>query len=114
MTKFGASRALLQEAQDGILLALAVTILQPDEETTRMIHPHLYIDGKWVRPMAQGTLEVENPSTEESIGRVPAADARDVDQAVVAAARAFERWASTPVAARARFLQALLPCEDAR
>ena len=79
-----------------------------------MIHPHLYIDGKWVRPMGQGTLEVENPSTEESIGRVPAADARDVDHAVVAAARAFEAWASTPVADRARFLQRLHEALTAR
>lgn len=79
-----------------------------------MMHPHLYIDGRWVRPMAPGTLEVENPSTEESIGRVPAADARDVDQAVIAAARAFEPWASTPVAARARFLQALHEALQAR
>ena len=51
----------------------------------------LFIDGKWVEPEARGTFEVLDPATEELLHRAPAATQADVDRAVAAARRAFER-----------------------
>jgi aldehyde dehydrogenase (NAD+) len=71
----------------------------------------LYIGGEWVKPAGDETLEVLNPTTEEPIGTIRAANAQDVDRAVGAARAAFESWSQTPVAERgewmARIAQAL-------
>jgi betaine-aldehyde dehydrogenase len=72
-----------------------------------IIHRHVYVDGSWVRPIGEGSLDILNPATEEPTGRVPAGDERDVDRAVVAASRAFDRWAATPLAERTSFVQRL-------
>ncbi|SEH01837.1 aldehyde dehydrogenase (NAD+) [Nonomuraea solani] len=55
----------------------------------------LYVDGAWADPHG-GTLDVLDPTTEESIGAVALGDAGDVDRAVRAAARAFPGWSRTP------------------
>ncbi|MFF7125007.1 aldehyde dehydrogenase family protein [Streptomyces sp. NPDC008240] len=49
-------------------------------------------------------LKVLNPATEEVVATVPAADAAEVDAAVVRASRAQEKWAALPPADRARQL----------
>jgi aldehyde dehydrogenase (NAD+) len=51
----------------------------------------LFIDGRWQTPSGQGIAEVINPATEAVAGSVPLGDERDVDHAVAAARRAFER-----------------------
>jgi acyl-CoA reductase-like NAD-dependent aldehyde dehydrogenase len=58
------------------------------------VHDKLFIDGGWVPPSGQGSFEVTNASTEESIGRVPAGNAEDASRAVAAAARAFSSWST--------------------
>ncbi|TVZ89101.1 aldehyde dehydrogenase [Streptomyces sp. BK340] len=50
-------------------------------------------------------LKVLNPATEEVVATVPAADAAEVDAAVVRASRAQEKWAALPPADRARQLR---------
>ncbi|MFC4467290.1 aldehyde dehydrogenase family protein [Streptomyces xiangluensis] len=50
-------------------------------------------------------LQVLNPATEEVIATVPAADAEDVDSAVVRAAKAQSRWAALAPGERARLLR---------
>ncbi|WP_392712632.1 aldehyde dehydrogenase family protein [Rhizobium ruizarguesonis] len=69
----------------------------------------LYIDGQWVRPAKGGTCEVINPATEEVIHRIAAATAEDVDLAVKAARRAFDRdgWPKLTGARRAGYLRAI-------
>ncbi len=67
----------------------------------------LYIGGKWVAPSGRGSIDVIEAATEEVIGRIPSGNEEDVDRAVQAAARAFEGWAATPVAERARWLERL-------
>ncbi|TMB02909.1 MAG: aldehyde dehydrogenase family protein [Deltaproteobacteria bacterium] len=67
----------------------------------------LYIGGKWVAPSGRGSIDVIDAATEEVIGRIPSGNEEDVDRAVQAAARAFESWAATPVAERARWLERL-------
>ena len=55
-----------------------------------------YIDGAWVDP-AEGltTLDVENPATEQVVGRVALGSAADVDAACKAARKAFPAWSQT-------------------
>ncbi|MBY5326008.1 aldehyde dehydrogenase family protein [Rhizobium leguminosarum] len=69
----------------------------------------LYIDGQWVKPAKGGTCEVINPATEEVIHRIAAATAEDVDLAVKAARRAFDRdgWPKLTGAQRAGYLRAV-------
>ena len=54
-----------------------------------------YIDGKWVEPAELKTLDVENPATEETVGRIALGNAKDVDRAVKAARKAFASWSQT-------------------
>ncbi|WP_328730756.1 aldehyde dehydrogenase family protein [Streptomyces caniferus] len=67
----------------------------------------LYVDGRWTGPAADETIAVENPATEEIVGRVAAGDARDVRRAVDAARAAFPSWAATEAPERAAHLRAL-------
>src|SRR3954454_7673066 len=70
-------------------------------------HDQLYIGGEWVLPLCAETIDVVNPTTEEVIGRVPAARGADVERAVAAACAAFDDWAATPAAERAAYLAAI-------
>ena len=63
-----------------------------------------YIDGKWVDPTRPETLDVINPATEESIGRISIGSAPDVDKAVNAARKAFVLFARTSVKERLELL----------
>lgn len=65
----------------------------------------LYIDGGWVSPASNDSIDVENPSTEQVLATVPAGTAADVDAAVAAARAAFPAWARTTVAERAEYLR---------
>jgi betaine-aldehyde dehydrogenase len=67
----------------------------------------LYIGGAWVDPAGGGTFETINPSTGESLGRVPDAGEADVDRAVTAARKAFDEWSRVPAKERARSLERL-------
>ena len=69
------------------------------------IHNLLYINGAWVPPSSDASLEVRNAATEEVIARVPAGTSDDVELAVRAARAAFGSWAATPVEQRSVFLQ---------
>ncbi len=63
-----------------------------------------YIGGEWVESSATDFLELTNPATGESLGRVPLSGARDVDQTVAAAQTAFLKWREVPPVVRARYL----------
>ncbi|WP_143514277.1 aldehyde dehydrogenase family protein, partial [Pseudomonas nitroreducens] len=67
----------------------------------------LYIDGAWVAPQGQGVAEVQNPATEDCVGRVPLGGEGDVNRAVDAARRAFPAWSQTPSHVRAGYIRAL-------
>ncbi|MDZ7827408.1 MAG: aldehyde dehydrogenase family protein [Gammaproteobacteria bacterium] len=67
-----------------------------------------YIDGKWVEPAGKETLDVINPATEESIGKIAMGSAEDVDRAVAAAKKAFETFSKTTVQERIGMLEKLL------
>jgi aldehyde dehydrogenase (NAD+) len=54
-----------------------------------------YIDGEWVDPVELKTLDVENPATEQTVGKIALGSAADVDKAVKAARKAFASWSQT-------------------
>src|SRR5687768_18422371 len=66
----------------------------------------MLVGGKWVEARSGETFDTFNPATGESIARVPAGDASDIDLAVRAARRAFEseKWRRTTPAERTRLL----------
>ncbi|WP_329110373.1 aldehyde dehydrogenase family protein [Micromonospora sp. NBC_01699] len=74
----------------------------------------LYLDGQWVTPAATDTIPIENPTTEQVIGTVPAGTTADVDRAVAAARAAFDSWAATDPADRAAALDRLHTALTAR
>ncbi|MEH3046331.1 MAG: aldehyde dehydrogenase family protein [Sphingomonas adhaesiva] len=74
----------------------------------------VYIDGRWEERAGAAMLPVVDPATEATIGAIAAGTAADVDQAVMAARRAFEPFAATPVAERRALLVRMLDLLEAR
>jgi malonate-semialdehyde dehydrogenase (acetylating) / methylmalonate-semialdehyde dehydrogenase len=62
------------------------------------------IYGLWIDSNSQQTLEVPNPATNELLAKVPISNKEDVNQAVLAAKKAFQSWKNVPVPKRARIL----------
>jgi betaine-aldehyde dehydrogenase len=69
-----------------------------------IVHDKIYINGEWVKPAGQGSIEVTNSTTEEVMGRIPECTAEDVNRAVAAARAAFDSWSTTPATERAAIL----------
>ncbi|MEH6576542.1 MAG: aldehyde dehydrogenase family protein [Amphritea sp.] len=67
----------------------------------------LYIDGQWATPNGSASIDVINPATDQVIGTTPAANASDVDHAVMAARRAFADWSQTSAETRAGYIKAI-------
>jgi aldehyde dehydrogenase (NAD+) len=67
----------------------------------------LYIDGGWVPSSGSDHIDVENPATEQIIGRVPSGTAEDVDRAVTAARAAADSWSATSPEERGKYLTRL-------
>jgi aldehyde dehydrogenase (NAD+) len=69
----------------------------------------MLIDGKWVDSASGRTFETINPATGEVIARVAEGDAADIDKAVRAARRAFDKgpWRKTDARERGRLLNRL-------
>lgn len=72
-----------------------------------IVRDKFYIGGEWVTPEGADTLQVDNASTEEIIGTVPAGVEADVERAVAAAAAAFETWGMTTASERQAYLKKL-------
>lgn len=67
-----------------------------------------YIDGQWVDPRGTQSLDVINPATEESCGRIVLGNREDVDLAVAAAKRAFETYSQTSRGERIELLEKVI------
>ncbi len=63
-----------------------------------------YIGGEWIAPGNAEYLELTNPATGETLGKVPLSGARAVSEAVAAAQAAFLKWREVPPVVRARYL----------
>ncbi len=66
-----------------------------------------YIDGRWAESDGGEYLDVENPSTGETLGRVPLSAPAEMDRAIAAAKAAFPAWRDMPVARRCEHLYKL-------
>ncbi|UCH01296.1 MAG: CoA-acylating methylmalonate-semialdehyde dehydrogenase [Deltaproteobacteria bacterium] len=62
-----------------------------------------YIGGEWVESKGE-IIDVVNPATYETIGRVGISTKEEIDAAVKAAQEAFYDWRRTPPVARCRYL----------
>ncbi len=67
-----------------------------------------YINGMWVDPVTPKTLDVINPATEKSAGRISLGSATDVDRAVKAARAAFASYSQTSVDERVALLERII------
>jgi len=59
---------------------------------SRLFHQQCYIDGNWVDSTERGTIDVNNPATNERLGVVPNLGADETRAAIEAAAGALEDW----------------------
>ncbi|MFF3936261.1 aldehyde dehydrogenase family protein [Streptomyces phaeofaciens] len=64
----------------------------------------LFIDGEFVEAADGKVFKTVSPSTEEVLSEIAQAGEADVDRAVKAARRAFEKWSALPGAERAKYL----------
>src|SRR2546422_265223 len=80
----------------------------PAPETAKVqLQPRyeLFIDGKFMPPLQGKYFETINPATEKRIGEVALATGEDVDRAVKAARRAFEKvWSKMPAKERGKYV----------
>jgi malonate-semialdehyde dehydrogenase (acetylating)/methylmalonate-semialdehyde dehydrogenase len=63
-----------------------------------------YLGGAWQTATSSDALDIMNPATGETLGRVPLSSAEDVGQVVAAASRAFDGWRRTPPTERIQYL----------
>lgn len=63
-----------------------------------------YINGKFVTPEAKEYITSINPATSQAIAQVPLSTKKDLDQAVLAARLAFEKWSGFSAQDRASYL----------
>jgi acyl-CoA reductase-like NAD-dependent aldehyde dehydrogenase len=75
-----------------------------------------FIGGEWLKPSAEGVFDVINPTTEDLLFRVAAAEPEDMSRAVAAAREAFDRgpWPRLSHEERAAFLRRFADALDAR
>ncbi|HEV7229799.1 MAG TPA: aldehyde dehydrogenase family protein [Bacteroidia bacterium] len=65
----------------------------------------LFIGGKFVKPSKGKYFDTINPATEKKIASVADADEKDVDLAVAAARKAYDKvWSKMPAAERAKYI----------
>ncbi|MFH8338731.1 aldehyde dehydrogenase family protein [Streptomyces sp. AM6-12] len=64
----------------------------------------LFIDGEFTEATGGKVFKTVSPSTEEVLSEVAEASEEDVDRAVKAARKAFEKWSALPGAERAKYL----------
>ncbi|MGW0316462.1 aldehyde dehydrogenase family protein [Streptomyces flavidovirens] len=64
----------------------------------------LFIDGEFTDAADGKVFKTISPSTEEVLSEVARAGAEDVDRAVKAARKAFEKWSALPGSERAKYL----------
>ena len=73
-----------------------------------------YINGQWVAPSTNDTLDVINPATEEPIDAIALGGQADVDAAVAAAKAAFETFGKTTREERVALIERIIDCFKAR
>jgi aldehyde dehydrogenase (NAD+) len=100
----GHGRAEAAAASGGFVLDYAPSI-ESDKIVQIPARHQLYIGGKWTPPAAGRYFDSINPATDQVLSQVAEADASDVDSAVRAARRAYDRsWSKLSGRERGRYL----------
>ena len=73
-------------------------------QDSKLFRQACYIDGAWV-DAGQGSIEVDNPATGETIGTVPKLGRAETRAAIDAAAREFPAWRRKPAKERAAVMR---------
>jgi aldehyde dehydrogenase (NAD+) len=73
-----------------------------------------YINGAWVDPVTPKSLDVINPATEKSAGRISLGAAVDVDRAVKAARAAFAKYSQASVDERVALFERIIAAYKSR
>ena len=73
-----------------------------------------YINGEWVKPLGQSTLDVINPATEHAFTHINMGTTEDVDNAVSAAKTAFASFSQTSKEQRLALLGRIIECYQER
>ncbi|MDO4723779.1 MAG: NAD-dependent succinate-semialdehyde dehydrogenase [Comamonadaceae bacterium] len=81
-----------------------MTVTSPSQ-ATQYPDTRLLIDNQWQDAADGRSLEVLNPATGQAIGRVAHAAQADLDKALAAAQRGFERWRATSSVERQRVMR---------
>ncbi len=68
---------------------------------------NFYIDGKWVAPKNLKEIQVVDPATEKNCAVISLGGSEDVDTAVIAAKKAFEKWGFTSKEEKVKLLEDL-------
>ena len=79
----------------------------PEDSKNYVIAPQheLFIGGKFVKPTSGKYFESINPATEQTLTTIAAANAEDVDSAVKAARKAYDKvWSKMPGRERGKYL----------
>ena len=74
----------------------------------------ILIAGRWRPARSSGSFLVENPATREALDEYPISTWEDIDEALAAAADAFEQLRRTPAERIAAFLEVLAGRIEAR
>ncbi len=93
-----------------------MTLITEPTQVPLRIHDRFFIGGEWVKPSSDSTIDVLDSITEQVYFSVPEAQAADMDLAIGAARRAFDRgpWSRMTHHERARCLNAIADELDAR
>ncbi len=67
------------------------------------VETRLYINGKWLEG-SEGTFEVQNPATGETLATVQKGGEKETKEAIAAANKAFAGWSQTSPAERAKLM----------
>ena len=62
-----------------------------------------FIDGSWVPSVSGDLFENRNPANDELVGVFQQSTGQDVERAIDAARRAYERWRLVPAPRRSHF-----------
>jgi aldehyde dehydrogenase (NAD+) len=79
----------------------------PESKNAASIKPQydLFINDDWVKPSGNKYFDNINPATEEKLSEIAEANVADVDKAVAAARKAYEKvWKKMPAKERAKYI----------
>ena len=79
----------------------------PEAKDHVKINPRydLFIDGKFVKPQSKKYFDTINPANEEKLSEIAEANEKDVNIAVVAARKAYEKtWKKMPAKERGKYI----------